>query len=93
MDYQVWTKDEYTAWQKVDCGDLPAAQRVIMEALKAVKEPLLIVVVPFDVSIKIKEDKIGEATKSKAKPDKGAGVESASTPGRGDTAATSKVNS
>lgn len=94
MDYQVWTKVEYQdTWAKVDCGDLPAAQREIMEALKLGKEPLLTVAVPFDVSIKIKEDKLGEAIKGKTKPDKGAGAESASTAGRGDTAATTKVNS
>ena len=92
MEYQVWIYNEYTGYTKKDCGDLPAAQREIMLALKEGNEPLLTVSVPFDVSIKVKEDKIGEAIKGKAKPDKGAGAQSESKAGSGDTEATGAVN-
>lgn len=70
MDYQVWTHDEYSGWSKIDCGDLLAARREILEALKQGQEPLLTVAVPYDVSIKVQEDKIGETTPHKAKQHK-----------------------
>lgn len=70
MEYQVWTHDEYEGWWKVDCGDISAAQREVLKALTQGKEPLLTVAVPYDFNVKIKEDKLGEVTKSKAKPDK-----------------------
>ncbi len=85
MDYQVWTKDEFEGWKKVDCVDLPAAQREILKALTSGKEPLLTVEVPYDFNVKIKEDKIGAATKSKAKPDTGARAESKGEVRSGDT--------
>jgi len=75
MNYQVWTHEEFEGWSKVDCGDLSAAQREILKALTSGKEPLLTVEVPYDFNVKIKEDKIGEATKGKTKPDKGPRVE------------------
>ena len=84
MEYQVWTYDEYEGWQKKDCGDLSAAQREIMLALKTGKEPLLTVAVPFDVNVKIKEEMIGEVPKGKAKPDKVAGGEGDRQVRRGD---------
>ena len=72
MRYQVWTKDDYQAWQIKDCLDLAAAQTEILGALKKGKEPLLTVAVPFGVSIIIEEGKVGEVTESQAEPDKGA---------------------
>lgn len=86
MDYQVWTKDEYEGWKKVDCDGLETAQEELMKALLTGKDPLLTVTVPFDFNIKIKEDKIGEATKDKAEPDKGAGGKSHGKVRRGDEA-------
>ena len=91
MDYQVWTHDEYEGWKKVDCGDLPAAQREILKALTSGKEPLLTVEVPYDFNVKIKEDKIGEITESKAKPDKGPGTEGEGEVRPGDTPAVSEL--
>ena len=55
MGYQVWTKDEYEAWKRTDCEDLPAAQVQILAALKAGREPLLTVEIPFEVKVEIKE--------------------------------------
>lgn len=56
MDYQVWTKEEYAdVWTKVDCGDLPAARREIDLAVRAGREPLLTVEVPYKLDIKISE--------------------------------------
>jgi len=85
MNYQVWTHEEFEGWQKVDCGDLSAAQREILKALTSGKEPLLTVEVPYDFNVKIKEDKIGEATKGKAKSDKGPRVEGEGEVRPGDT--------
>ena len=73
--YQVWTKDEFEGWKRKDCDDLAVAQAELLAALKRGAEPLLTIEVPFDVNIKIKEDKIGEVPKGKAKSDKGPGVE------------------
>lgn len=76
MNYQVWTQDEYEGWKKVDCGDLQAAQRELQKALLSGKDPLLTVEVPYDFNIRIKEDKLGEATKTKAKRSESPGPES-----------------
>ena len=70
MNYQVWTHDEYTGWIKVECGDLPAVKREVLEALKQGKDPMVTVEVPYDVNIKVMEDKIGEVTPRKTKHDK-----------------------
>ncbi len=70
MEYQVWIKDEFEGWSKVDCGDKTAALREINQAVRAGKEPLLTVEIPYRLNIKLEEDKIGEAAKSKAKRDK-----------------------
>jgi hypothetical protein len=72
MNYQVWTKDDYQNFVKKDCPDMAAAQANILAALKAGKEPLLTVAVPWGVEITIKEDKIGETTESPAEPNQGA---------------------
>jgi len=76
MDYQVWIKDEFgDSYTKVDCGDLAAAKREIDVAYQKGKAPLLTIEVPYELSINVSE--VGsEAAKSKAKPDKGSGVES-----------------
>lgn len=56
MDYQVWIKDEFgDTYKKVDCGDLPAAKRVIDEAVRTGGEPILTVEVPYELSIKVGE--------------------------------------
>jgi len=76
MDYQVWTKDEFEGWGKVDCGDKAAAMREIDKAVRAGKDPLLTAAIPYKLSIKLEEDKIGEATKVKTRRDKSPGAES-----------------
>ena len=76
MLYQVWTKDEFEGWKRKDCEDLATVQQEIYFALKRGAEPLLTVEIPFDVNIKIKEDKISEVPKAQAKPDKSTGGES-----------------
>jgi len=94
MEYQVWTKEEYEdKWSRVDCGDLPAAQREILEATKRGASPLLTAAIPFDFNIKIKEDKIGEAPKSKARTDKSAEAEGQGTAGPGDAKPAGKLDS
>ena len=71
MPYQVWSQDEYKAWQKKDCGDLSTAQLEILGALKKGKEPLLTVAVPFSVNVIIEEGKAGETTENKTQSDQG----------------------
>ena len=68
MDYQVWIKDEsYQLYNKVDCGDLPAAKREIDKAVRAGLEPVLTIEVPYELGIKVGE--VGkEAPKHKPKP-------------------------
>ena len=92
MDYQVWTKDEYTGWEKVDCGDAAAVQREIEKAIRAGLEPLVTVEVPYDLNIKLKEALIGEVKKSKPKPGEGPGAEGDSEVRRGDEGAAEKVD-
>lgn len=56
MEYQVWTKDEFSeGYTKVDCGDLDAAKREIDKAVRVGAEPILTVEVPYKLSIKIEE--------------------------------------
>lgn len=75
--YQVWQKADYAeTWTKVDCGDKQAVIREIEKAWREGKEPLVTMVIPYEVAVKMKEDKIGEAPKDKAKPDKVARGES-----------------
>ena len=88
MDYQVWTKEDYSDnYTKVDCGDLPAAKREIEKVVKAGREPILTLEVPYEYNIKVGEAG-SEVKKSKAKPDKGARAESDSEVRRGDEADT-----
>ena len=84
MDYQVWTKEEYgEMYTKVECGDMGAVRREIDKAVRAGQAPILTVEVPYELAIKISE--VGsEVKKGKAKPDKGARVESDSEVRRGD---------
>lgn len=73
MDYQIWTKDDYDdKWARQDCGDLAAAKRIIDTEVRAGREPLLTVEVPYKIDIKFTEVS-SEVTKSKTKSDKGAG--------------------
>jgi len=66
MDYQVWTKEEFgDTWTKVDCGDLPAAKRELDIAVRAGREPILTVEVPYSLAIKV-EDVGTEKPKRKA---------------------------
>lgn len=54
MDYQVWIKDEFgDTYTKVDCGDLGAAKREVDIAVRAGKEPILTVEVPYSLAIKV----------------------------------------
>ena len=87
MNYQVWTKEEYgDNWTKVDCGDLAAAKRVLDETVRAGREPLLTVEVPYELSIKVSE--VGsEVPKSKPKPGKDPGAEGEGEVRPGDTPA------
>lgn len=68
MNYQLWTKNEYEGWSKVDCEDVPAVHREIEKAIRAGKEPLVTMEVSYDINIKLKEVLNGEIKKSKAKP-------------------------
>ncbi|MBA7559927.1 hypothetical protein ES708_01545 [subsurface metagenome] len=70
MDYQIWTKDEYDVWQKVECGDKDAAMREIDLAVRAGKDPLLTVAIPYKLSIKLEEDKTGARLKDLTEPKK-----------------------
>ena len=71
MDYQVWIKEEFDErYTKVDCGDLPAAKREIDKAVRAGREPILTLAIPYELSIKTGEAG-SEVKKSKPKPDKG----------------------
>lgn len=61
MNYQVWTKDQYADnWARVDCGDLGAAKRTILQAAKDGKQTVLTVEVPYEVQLKVGEP--GEET-------------------------------
>lgn len=93
MEYQVWTHDEYEGWAKADCGDLEAARAEILKGLMAGKEPLLTVAVPYDFNIKVKEDKIGETTKSKTRRGKGPGAEGEGEVRPGDTGPVPELDS
>jgi len=54
MEYQVWTKDEFgETYTKVDCGDLVAAKREVDKAVRAGREPVLTVEVPYSLAIKV----------------------------------------
>lgn len=56
MDYQVWIKDEFEdKYTKAECGDLPAAKRMIDEAVRKGGEPILTVEVPYSLAIKVEE--------------------------------------
>lgn len=70
MEYQVWTKDEYQEqYTKVDCADLPAARLQIDKDVRAGREPMLTVQVPYEIGIKIGE--VGaEVPKSRKKSSK-----------------------
>ena len=84
MNYQVWTKGDYEGYQKKDCPDLEAVQAAILEAVKAGKEPLVTVEVPYEVNIEIKGVTDSAVKKSKAKPGQGPGGESHGEVRRGD---------
>jgi len=87
MNYQVWTKgDEYSGWSRKDCGDLPAALREVLAAIKRGQEPLLTVEVTYEISLNIKEERI-EAAQSETELDKVAGGKSHGKVRRGDEAA------
>ncbi len=54
MDYQVWIKLEFEeGYSKIDCGDLTAAKREVDMAVRAGKNPILTVEVPYSLSIKV----------------------------------------
>ncbi len=56
MDYIVWIKDEYgDLWGRADAGDKPAAKRIILEHMKAGREPVLTVEVPFELVLNVGE--------------------------------------
>ncbi len=56
MDYQIWVKDEFgDTYTKVDCGDLAAAKRVVDTAVRAGKEPILTIEVPYSLAIKVED--------------------------------------
>ncbi len=70
MEYQVWTKDEYQdQYTKVDCADLPAARKQIDQDVRAGRDPMLTVQVPYSIGIKI-EDVGAEVPKSRKKSSK-----------------------
>jgi len=93
MEYLVWIPDEFEGWKYVECEDLKTAQAEILKGLMAGKEPLLTVAVPYDFNIKVKEDKIGETQKNKARGHKGPGAEGEGEVRPGDTGAVPKLDS
>lgn len=74
MDYQVWIKEDFAeVYTKVECGDLPAVKRELDKAVRAGQEPILTVLVPYSIGIKIEE--VGaEKPKRKIKPEKNGGT-------------------
>lgn len=60
MPYQVWTKDEYERWLRVDCEDAVTAKGEIFAAFKKGALPLLTIEVPYQVNIDIEEGKVIE---------------------------------
>ena len=92
MDYQVWTKEEFgDNYTKVDCGDLAAAKREIDIAVRAGRNPVLTVEVPYELSIKTGEAG-SEVKKDKTKHDKGPGDKGDGQVRRGDEADTPELD-
>ncbi len=85
MSYQVWTKDEFTGWQRADAESLEAAKEQLLIALKKGLEPVLTIELPFNMNIDIKEGKPVETTKTKTEPGEGAGAEGEGKVRRGST--------
>jgi len=85
MDYQVWIKEEFDErYTKVDCGDLPAAKREIDKAVRAGREPILTLAIPYELSIKTGEPG-SEVKKRETKSSKDTRPESESEVRLGDT--------
>lgn len=56
MEYQIWTKTEFgEQYDLVKAEGEEAVKRELLEALKAGREPILTVEVPFDLQLKIKQ--------------------------------------
>lgn len=91
MNYLVIDQEDLSMVNPVDCGDNPAVQRTILEKLKNGRTPRVFVEVPFDINIKVKEDKIGEDAPRKTKPGKSAGSEGDSPVRPGDEGAAEEV--
>jgi len=53
VKYIVWTNDYGDSYKKVECGDKPATERAIFEALKEGKEPILTIQVPYSCNVKM----------------------------------------
>jgi len=75
MNYLIIDQEDMNLVSPVECGDIPAVQREILLKLKASRTPRVFTEVPFDVNVKVREDKISEVNPHKAKPGKGAGSE------------------
>lgn len=67
MDYQVWVKDQFgDTWGREDVGDLGAAKRSIMAAMKLGNDAVLTIEVPFSLELKVGEP--GAEVKKKRTP-------------------------
>jgi hypothetical protein len=62
-NYIVWTEEYEGHYIKVECGDKPATERQILEALKQGKTPLLTLEIPYDFNVKMREDKAPDLKK------------------------------
>ena len=92
MDYVIIDQEDLGMVNPVECGDTPAVEREILLKLKAGRTPRVFVEVPFDVNVKVKEDKIGETAPRKTKPDKSPGSESDSQVRPGDEGSAEEVS-
>ena len=91
MDYIVIDQEDLGMVSPVECGDLSAVSRTILEKMKAGRTPRVFVEVPYDVNVKVREGQTGEIATRKAKPDKSPGGKSNSPVRPGDERATEEL--
>lgn len=84
MTYIVVNKEDMNMTDAEECDSMVLVQDTILAKIQAGKHPIVMVEVPYKVSIKVEEGKTIEAAKSKTKPDKGPGSESDREIRRGD---------
>ena len=70
MEFIVWVQDEIEGWKKVDCGDLEAAKREVLEAVKGGHDTILTMTLQYKWNIEVEEVPLHETRKSKTREDK-----------------------